>query len=437
MDANNGELSFEEAARAYPDFPRIVMRKMDTALRGVTMTARALEQAKAEGALYDAAADYGQKSPKPVLGGATFRDGTVVLGLEDLYLHFPSNIIRKGSPYILDAIDGRLWLLDGKEPVEEIFFTPVPSYFGKKTSRGTPMLRMATGRFPACLFIRLYNVCQFWEEKTPCTYCSFVKQKETVYTRESLEDLAETVNEALKEEGRWSVLFLSGGSDPHGISAYEKTADEYIKALTMLRRCFGTDKIHARIVANAFPKDQLLRLRDAGAVTYEPHLEVWDEKIFEKVCPGKAKYFGRQYWIDSALNAVEIFGRGNVCTQFVGGVELVPPHGFKTMDEGLRSTLEGVEFFARRGVASSFFMLWVVGGSILHAQGQQPPPLEYHIRLARGVREIQRKYKLSMDFNNYRCSSGRPDVDLARLDFNKVHCNNDTNRTFTTERATD
>jgi len=391
---------------------------MDTALRGVTITRRALERAQEEGALYDASADLGRN--KPVLGGAVFRDGTVVLGLEELYLQFPEGIIRRGSPYTLDAIDGRLWLLDGGEPVEEVFFVPVPTYFGKKTSKGTPMLKMATQRFPCTLFIRIYNVCHFWEEKTPCSYCSFVKQKETVYTPESLQDLRETVDEALKEEGRWSVLFLSGGSDPRGSSAYENTADEYVKALKMLQKSFGTEKVYARIVANAFPKDQLLRLKEAGAVTYEPHLEVWDEKLFELICPGKAKYFGRQYWIDSALSAVEIFGRGNVCTQFVGGVELVPPHGFKTMEEGLRSTLEGVEFFAQHGVASSFFMLWVVGGSILHAQGQQPRPLEYHVRLAKGVREIQRRYKLSMDFNNYRCSSGRPDVDLARLDYSRI-----------------
>jgi hypothetical protein len=416
----NDELSFEQVAAAHPDFPRIVIRKMDTALRGVTITKRALERAKEEGALYDAGADFGQKTPKPILGGAMFRDGTVVLGLEELYLQFPTNIVRKGSPYTLDEIDGKLWLVDGGAPVEEVFFTPVPAFFGKKTSRGTPMLKMASPRFPCTLFIRIYNVCQFWEEKAPCSYCSFVKQKETVYTPESLQDLRETMDEALKEEGRWSVLFLSGGSDPRGSSAYQNTADEYIKTLNLLRGCFGTEKVYARIVANAFPKDQLLRLKEAGAVTYEPHLEVWDEKIFELVCPGKAKYFGRQYWIDSALEAAEVFGKGNVCTQFVGGVELVPPHGFKTMEEGLRSTLEGVEFFARHGVASSFFMLWVVGGSILHAQGQQPPPLEYHIRLAKGVREIQRKYGLRMDFNNYRSSSGRPDVDLARLDYSRA-----------------
>ncbi|MBI4690398.1 MAG: radical SAM protein [Nitrospirae bacterium] len=417
---NGDELSLEEVAKKYPDFPRIIIRKIDTALRGVTFTERALERAKEEDALYDASGDLGKKTSRPVLGGALFRDGTVVLGLEDLYLQFPEKFIRRGSPYTLDVVDGRVWLLDGDKPVEEVFFVPVPAYFGKKTRRGTPMLKMATPRFPCCLFIRIYNYCHFWEEKDPCRYCSFVKQDEGVYTPESLADLRETVDEALKEEGRWTVLFLSGGSDPRGNSAYENTANEYVKALKTLQKSFGTEKVYARIVANAFPRDQLLRLKEAGAVTYEPHIEVWDEKLFEWICPGKAKYFGRQYWIDSALSAVEIFGRGNVCTQFVGGVELAEPNGFKTMDEGLKSTLEGVEFFARHGVASSFFILWVVGGSIFYAQKQNPAPLEYHVRLAMGIRDIQRRYKLSMDFNNYRCSSGRPDVDLARLDFNKM-----------------
>jgi hypothetical protein len=423
MDEKDHEKSFEDVAREHPDFPSIVMRKVDTALRGVTMTDRALERAKEEDAFYDASADLGLKATRPVLGGAMFRDGTVVLGLERMYLQFPDTLIRRGTPYTLDAIDGSLWLLDGEEPVEEVFFMPIPDYFGKKTSRGTPMLKMATARFPGCLFIRLYDYCHFWEEKAPCRYCSFAKSSvkgESAFSPEGLEDLRETIDEALKEDSRWSVLFLSGGSDPRGDSPYEKTVDEYVKVLETLQRSFGTDKIHARVVASAFPRDQLIRLKEAGAVTYEPHIEVWDEKLFEWICPGKEKYFGRQYWIDSAIEGVEIFGRGNVCTQFVGGVELAEPNGFKTMEEGLESTLEGVEFFARHGVASSFFILWVVEGSIFYAQKQKPAPLEYHVRLAKGIRDIQRKYNLNMDFNNYRCSSGRPDVDLARLDYSRI-----------------
>ncbi|MDP2277983.1 MAG: hypothetical protein Q8K51_07155, partial [Nitrospirota bacterium] len=264
MNKNNHELSFKEVAEEHPDFPRIIMRKIDTALRGVTLTERALERAREEGALYDASVDLEQKTPRLVLGGALFRDGTVILGLENMYLQFPEKFIRRGSPYTLDAVNGRLWLLDGEERVEEVFFVPVPAYFGKKTSRGTPMLKMVTPRFPCCLFIRIYNYCHFWEEKTPCRYCSFVKAEESVFTPESLEDLRETIEEALKEQGRWMTLFLSGGSDPRGNSPYENTADEYVKALRMLQRTFGTEKVYARVVANAFPREQLLRLKEAG-----------------------------------------------------------------------------------------------------------------------------------------------------------------------------
>ena len=133
---NNHELGFEEVAKEHPDFPRIIMRKIDTALRGVTLTGRALERAKEEGALYDVSGDFGLKTPRLVLGGALFRDGTVVLGLEDMYLQFPEKFIRRGSPYTLDTVDGRLWLLDGKEHVEEVFLCLFPITLARRPAGG-------------------------------------------------------------------------------------------------------------------------------------------------------------------------------------------------------------------------------------------------------------------------------------------------------------
>lgn len=87
-DTDRHELSFEETAGAHPDFPRIVIRKMDTALRGVTITKRALERAKEEGALHDAYGDLGLRIPRPVLGGAVFRDGTASGNITTARTHF-------------------------------------------------------------------------------------------------------------------------------------------------------------------------------------------------------------------------------------------------------------------------------------------------------------------------------------------------------------
>jgi hypothetical protein len=147
---------------------------------------------------------------------------------------------------------------------------------------------------------------------------------------------------------------------------------------------------------------------------------VWDEKLFEWLCPGKAKYFGRQYWIDSALASVEVFGRGNVSNQVVGGAELAQPHGFKTIDEGLRSNFECAEFFAKHGVPTCCSILQVGQGSVFFREKQQPASLEYYVRLVRGLRDITHKYRLGVDFNDYRRCPAHPDTNFSRLDYNDI-----------------
>jgi hypothetical protein len=420
MGENNNELGYKEIVQKYPDFPRLLVRKLDAEVRGVAMTERAKERAREEGAIYDAQEDLGQKDPKPVLGGALFRDGSWVLGMEPMYLQFPGGYTRKGSSYTIDVVDGKVWLVDGEEPVEEVFFTPYPEYFGKKTSRGTPMVKVVSARLPGLLFVYLYNRCYFWKEKMQCKYCSFptrVFRRKPGFSQEDLDDLYETVNEALKEEGKWMNIVLLAGSDVTGDTPYDNEVNEYVKVLTTLRKSFGTEKVYAKMVASAFTRDQMLRLRDAGATTYQPHIEVWDEKLFEWMCPGKAKYFGRQYWIDSALSAVEIFGRGYVCTQFVGGAELAQPNGFKNIDDALESTLEGAEFFAKNGVGPIAIIHRLEKGTVFYAEKQKPAPLEYYVRLMKGISDIHRKYNLSVDFNNYRC---HPTGDLDRLHASEI-----------------
>jgi len=486
------ELSFEEVAKKYPDFPRTIMRKIDTALRGIIFTEKALERAKEEGAFYDASADFAclptrqsEKSPLPVVaeplpvvaeplpvvGGVFFRDGTYVLGLESVTrgFHSPSaTLVRSGEPYLLDLVDSKLWLLDGEprsctqgrgEPVEEVYFAPVPRYFGKKTSRGTPMIKMISSRAPNRISINISSgYCHFFKEKLPCKYCNVIPWsiEKGLPTLLNLEDLYETVNEALGEEGGFTSIHLTGGSDPRGNSPrtfaqnenviqrldaqelpifprakvrgkpYENEVNEYIKVLKTLERCFGREKIPAvnrngslpvQAIASAFPKKQLIRLKEAGLTAYRSNLEVWDEKLFQRICPGKAKYFGRQYWIESILQAVEIFGRGNVSTQLVAGAELAKPYGFKTIDEAIASDLECAEFFARHGIYTTFCILWIDRGSVFYREKQELPPLEYFVRLAKGVNEIRRKYKLSSDFNDYRRDGFHPDMDLARIDY--------------------
>lgn len=405
MRRDNRELAFHEVVEKHLEVPKLIVRKIDTNLRGVTLTDRAIEMARDSKALFEV--------DKPILGEVLFRDGTLVGGV-DYVAQLMEKLLRQGEPYTLDAVEGRLMLLDGREPVEECYFSPLPEYYGKRTRRGTPMHQVAYVGPPECLNIVVFGYCHFWKEKVPCKYCSF----QTCFMREDLpdqEEIYETVHEALKESGRWTGFRLVSGSDPRGAAPYDNEVEQYLQVLETLRRCFETKELPARLVASAFSEAQQDKLAEAGAMAYECHLEVWDEKLFEWVCPGKVRWCGRDYWINSSLASVKVFGRGNVCNQYVAGAELTQPHGFQSIDEALASSMEGAEFFAEHGIGTTSCVLWVARGSVFYAQKQRPAPLEYYVRLAHGLNELRRKYRIGVDFNDYRRCGIHPDADLSRL----------------------
>lgn len=366
MSQESHELSFQEVVEKYPDVPSLIVRKIDTALRGVTLTDRAVAMARDCRAFFEV--------DKPIFGEVVLRDGTPISGV-DYVSQLMEKLLRKGEPCTLDVVDGKLMLLDGPEPIEECYFSPLPEYYGKKTSRGMPMHRVAYVGPPECLNIAVFGYCHFWKEKAPCKYCSF----QACFLQEELpdqEDIYETVSEALKEAGRWTGFRLVAGSDPRGAEPYDNEVEEYVKVLQTLRRCFGTREIPARLVASAFSERQQARLAEAGAMAYECHFEVWNEKLFEWVCPGKVRWCGRDYWINSSLASVKVFGRGNVCNQYVAGAEMTGPDGFQTIEEALASSMEGAEFFAQHGIGTTSCVLWVARGSVFFGQKQKAAPLE-------------------------------------------------------------
>jgi hypothetical protein len=230
------------------------------------------------------------------------------------------------------------------------------------------------------------------------------------------QDIYETVKEALKEPGRFSLIHVVAGADYSGDPPFENEVNRHIKTLQAIGRNFKARKFPSSLAACAYNKKQLKRIYDeTGLSSYNPNIEVWDEKLFKWICPGKAKWLGRDYWIRSALEAVEIFGKGNVQTNFVAGVEMAQPYGFKTVDEALKSNFEACEFFAKHGVI--YMSTCFRPGANSKLAGQKQPPLEYHVRLAKGLQDIRKSYGLAgEDHHDYKRCGAHPDTDLDRID---------------------
>lgn len=406
------EASFDETLARHPDFPRLIALKIDVQRRGVFYTRRA--EAAVDPAVHQLRSPYifGSRDGaiKPLPESLLLRDGTTILV-------DPTPLEQ--DPYKVDFRDGRFVLIDDGRELETVSLWPKPAYYDKLTSSGLPMSHIVTAR-PQRLNVFQSSFCYFWAENEGCRFCDIVthtKQQRNelgVPNRLRPQDVKETIAEAIKEPGRFTSLCLTAGSVIKGDAIFDREVDFYVELLQAIGENFSTRKFPSQLIASAFNERQLRRLyEETGLTSYTSDLEVLNEQLFNWICPGKARHVGYTEWRDRLIRAVDIFGRGNVGTGIVGGVELAQPNGFKSEQEALESTLAEAEYLAERGV-TTVYIVWVPRpGSDF--RGQKAPSLDYFIRLARGLQDLRVKYGLGVDFDDYRRCGNHPDSDLARV----------------------
>ncbi len=406
------ELTLDEVVEKYADVPRLIALKIDVQRRGVHYTERA--ESVVDSSVHQLRSPYifgsrdGQIKPLPE--SLILRDGTSILT-------DPTPLEQ--NPYIVDLVDGRLALVDGGETVEFVDLWPKPLYYDKKTGSGIPMSHIASAR-PQRLNIFQSSFCHFWADKKECRFCDIVnhtkQQKDAlgVPARLKPRDVSETIREALKEPGRFTGICLTAGSVIKGNEIFDHEVDYYIETLHAIGENFAVKKFPSQLIASAFNEKQLARLYEqTGLTSYTSDLEVLGEEMFNWICPGKAQAVGYREWKRRLIRAVDIFGRGNVGTGLVGGVELAKPHGVTSEDDTLASTLAEAEYLAENGV-TTVYIVWVPRpGS--NFRDQQNPSLEYYVRLSRGLHDLRVKYNLGADFDDYRRCGNHPDTDLSRL----------------------
>ena len=406
------EASFDEVVANHPNFPRLIARKIDVQRRGVHYTERA-EQA-VDPAIHQIRSPYifGSRDGaiKPLPESLLLRDGTTILT-------DPTPLAQ--DPYIVDHRDGAFVLIDNDQVVEEVELWPKPAFYDKTTSSGLPMSLIVSAR-PQRLNVFQSGFCYFWADQQGCRFCDIVphskQQREALGVPNRLrpEDVKETIAEAIKEPGRFTNLCLTAGSVTKGAELFDLEVEFYIELLQAIGELFKTRQFPSQLIASAFNERQLARLYEqTGLSSYTSDLEVLNEELFNWICPGKARHVGYQGWKERLVRAVDIFGRGNVGTGLVAGVELARPNGFRSETVALSATLDEAEWLAERGV-TTVYIVWVPRPQSAFAD-QKAPSLDYFIRLARGLQDVRARHGLRVDFDDYRRCGNHPDSDLARL----------------------
>jgi hypothetical protein len=305
--------------------------------------------------------------------------------------------VNPASPW---RVEGRGLTLEGR-PVADVEFPAMPAYYQHTLANGKTVMETApTIQWGYLIYLTVLRLCQYFGAKEECRFCDINhnwrqhKQAGRPYTGvKPVEDVLEALAIiAEHDDGASHAYTLTGGSVTSKVDGLAE-ADFYGRYAQAIEERFPGRWI-GKVVAQALPREDVQRYKDYGISIYHPNYEVWDERLFSIICPGKERYVGRSEWHRRILDAAEVFGPRHVIPNFVAGVEMAKPFGFQSVDEAIASTVEGLDFFMSYGITPRF-TTWCPEPTTPLGQGNpEGAPLEYHVRLLEAYRDAIERHGL-------------------------------------------
>ena len=210
-----------------------------------------------------------------------------------------------------------------------------------------------------------------------CKFCSVPKLQGRIKT---LEEVIAIVENARKSGGLKAIALTSGIAH-----SPEEEIDRVVEVAKALKR------YNLPIGVSIHPtKDSSQRLKEAGVVEVKYNVETMDRVIFERVCRGR-KGFSLDFIVDSLRDAVKVFGKNRVFSNFIIGLG--------ETDECVR---EGVECLAKMGVIPVLRPITIPPLRKDELEATRPSA-ERMLKLTKMTREILDKYGLRVDVSETMC----------------------------------
>ncbi len=168
--------------------------------------------------------------------------------------------------------------------------------------------------------------CYFFADKTECGFCSLdgtARQYTSFKSILDVEDVASTVRTALEtDRDRIEQIMIVGGNLRDLDRGFEHHVALAKAAAREIERAGTSDRISVHI-ATMPPRNLHLisKLKEINNIHVMFNLEVWDEKRFNVVCPGKAKDYGRIKILKALEVLRDTIGRYQAHSLLVTGLE--------------------------------------------------------------------------------------------------------------------
>ncbi len=286
----------------------------------------------------DKVPDVGTKIKEDILGLYKIDDVKILKPNEIvIYENITTKLVHNpSSPFKLFKNNDDFYIGVGKKrkPLFKIGFSKRPKHYSLHTSRGTPMKHVAQVMGADCLAIAVNKRCHYFTNGDFCKFCNITPTNvESKIDRISdFRDLVETI----KAAGKYYKFFdLTGGT----FADRDEECEHYIKIGNIIKDTLGRQNYSGPFSLSPPKNLNLLeKLHETGVDVISFNPDVWDDEVFRKICPGKAK-IGKDHYDKALQKAKELWGSGNSVVQF-----LVGPW------ESGKSLLEGVQYHLNRGI---------------------------------------------------------------------------------------
>lgn len=300
-------------------------------------------------------------------------------GLTGFYL--PHGITARShqsrwTPYALVVEDGHPVLYDEKTRIGQLTFLKGNPTSEQQLSTGEKVRDITNINHQGGLHVMYSNECSLKDLGEDCLFCAFNERAKDGTRNKVLLKSPKQVAEAYdiaRQAGVANHFRITGGFVPERreLEYYLDVADAIHEKYSSF---YGAAIVGAPADLSVIPK-----YKEAGFDNISTNIEVWDRNIFAAVCPGKEKRNGGwQHWLDSLEFSVDVFGKGNVHSTIVGGLE------------PKESTLEGIEYLASKGIVCHFSAFRPEKGTAL--EGYRSPEAEWHWDLLDRATDIFRRY---------------------------------------------
>jgi hypothetical protein len=291
----------------------------------------------------------------------------------DLWVNVPvAEPFARSSPYevrVARAGGTRdVEILRDGAPCARARLAPRPAWYDATTSAGRPMRRVGTLQGT---YLAIYpgRVCEFWvpgpqrASRESCRFCSVgLNLGADDGEGKTVDEVLEVVHAARRESGITYVDFNAGHADDYG---FLDAIEPYV---ARVKRETGL------LVGVQVPPHPDLsrweRLRSLGVNRVSFCFELFDPAAFRDVCPGKARVYGLERYLETAAHCAALGRRGRRALEpWVVNGELIAG-----LEPAARS-IEAVEWLTERGVVPTVCVFRPLVGTAL-ADRPSPPTEE-------------------------------------------------------------